>query len=158
MQLDLFTLARYAEAQGDLLNIIGAGWDTLHVTEAPQPMPGVTTRPNVQVPAAVLGGTLVARLKCHAITETNREHTFTVTLVDEDGGQVGQIGGQFNAARAEGVPVGWPQNVSLIVPLALPLPRFCSYTWSMEVGGQHVGDLSFRVVDERGGGAEQQAA
>lgn len=158
MQLDLLTLARFAEAQGDLLNIIGAGWDTMGVTETPQPMPGVPIPDDAQVPAAVLGGMLVARLKCHAITETNREHTFTVTLVDEDGGQVGQIGGGFNVQRVEHLPIGWPQNVNIIQPLGIPLPRFSSYTWSMEVDGQHLGDLAFRVVDQRASGEDAQAA
>jgi hypothetical protein len=157
MQLDLFTLARYAEAQGDLLNIIGAGWDTMHVTEAPQSdLNAENTAGNL--PPAVVGGALVARLRCHAITETNREHTFSVTLVDEDGGEVSRLGGNFNVQRAAGVPVGWPQNMNVILPLGIPLPRFGTYTFSFEVDGQHLGDLAFRVVAARMDGAEQQAA
>jgi hypothetical protein len=153
MQLDLFTLARYAEAEGDLLNILGGGWDTIGVTQAPDVPPGAEN-----APAAVIGGALVARLKFHQITETNRNHSFSVTLVDEDGGEVGRMGGDFNVQRASDLPVGWPQNMNIVLPLGTPLPRFGAYTFSMEVDGQHLGDLAFRVVDQREGGAGQQAA
>src|SRR4051794_6688907 len=99
MQLDLFTLARYAEGQGDLLNILGGGWDTIGVTETPEVPAGAE---NQNAPVAVVGGTLVARLKFHQITETNRDHSFSVTLVDEDGGEVGRLGGDFPVQRAPG--------------------------------------------------------
>lgn len=100
------------EAQGDLLNVLGGGWDSITVTETPQGLPNGAV--------AAVGGTLVARVAFHQITETNRNHTFSITLVDEDGGEVAKLGGGFPVARAEGMPVGWPQNMNIVLPLGIP--------------------------------------
>lgn len=150
MQLDLFILARHAEAQGDLLNILGGGWDTLGVTQVPDDLPDGAV--------AAVGGTLVARMLFHQITETDRTHRFTTILVDEDGAEIGRSEGEFPVQRAPDMPVGWPQNVNLVLPLGIPLPRFGAYTFSLEVDGQHLGDRAFRVVDHRSKGEDAQAA
>jgi hypothetical protein len=139
----LFILARHAEAQEDLLNILGGGWDSIAVTETPEGLPPGAV--------AVVGGTLVARLAFHQITETGRDHTFSITLVDEDGGEVGKLGGGFPIARAADVPVGWPQNMNIVMPLGIPVQGFGSYTFALEVDGSHLGELAFRVVDARQG-------
>jgi hypothetical protein len=142
MQLDLFMLARHAEAQGDLLNILGGGWDSITITEKPEGLPDDTV--------ALLGGSLVTRVLFHQITETDRDHRFSITLVDEDGAQVARLDGTFPVARAENIPVGWPQNVNIVLPLSIPLPRFGAFTFALEVDGHHLGERAFRVIDGRG--------
>lgn len=139
MQLDLFILARHGEAQGDLLNILGGGWDSVHVTEPPSGLPA----------GAVAGvrGTLVARVAFNQITETGRDHRFSITLVDEDGGEVAKLGGSFPLTRAADVPVDWPQHVNIVLPIGIPVPRFGSYRFALEVDGVHLGERSFRVID-----------
>lgn len=136
-----------------MLNMLGAGWDTMHVTQSLDVPPG-TENP----PVAVVGGSLVARLLCHQITETNRDHTFSVTLVDEDGGEVSRLEGHFNVERTVGVPVGWPQHMNLLTPLNIPVPGFGTYTFAFEVDGRHLGERGFRVIDARERGENAQAA
>jgi hypothetical protein len=153
VQLDLFILARYAEAQGDMLNMLGAGWDTIQVTQTPDVPEGAEGGP-----VTVVGGALVARLLYHQITETNRDHTFSVTLVDEDGGQVGRMEGHFNPQRQAGVPLNWPQAMNLVTPLNMPLPLFGVYTFVFEVDGRHLGERAFRVIDARAQDADAEAA
>ena len=149
MQLDFFMLARHAEAHGDLFNILGGGFDTMTIRDGAPPPPdgGV----------AVLSGTIAARVLFHQVTETNRNYKFGVTLVDEDGAEVGALGGEFPLVRAGGIPVGWPQNVNLVLPLGIVLPRFGTYTFSLAVDGRHLGDRTFRVMDGRSAAGSQAA-
>jgi uncharacterized protein DUF6941 len=149
MRLDLFVLARYAEAQGDLLNILSAGWDSITVTETPEGLPDGAV--------AVAAGVLAARVQFHQITETNREHKFSIALVDEDGGEMGRFGGEFPLERKADIPAAWPQHMNIVLPLGIPLPRFGTYRFAIEVDGTHLGELSFRVVDGRAG-EEAEAA
>lgn len=149
MQLDFFILARHAESPNDLLNILGAGWDSVNVTETPAGLPDDAI--------TVVNGTLVARILFHQITETNRNHAFSITLVDEDGGEVARLGGEFPVKRSPGIPVGWPQNTQIVMPLGIPVARFGTYTFALEVDGQHLGERSFRVLDARGSQSAQAA-
>jgi hypothetical protein len=116
MNLDWMMLCNYAEvAPNGLLYIVGGGWDTVTVSA---PMEGAP--PGV---FAVLQGTLVIRLLFHQ-TETGRDHSFEVVFTDEDGQEMGKAGGSIRVERSPGIPVGWPQNVNLPIPLTgIGLPR-----------------------------------
>lgn len=139
MKLDWMGLANYAEDSGGLLNMIGAGWDTINV-HAPMPPDAPE---NV---FTAIRGTLVVRLLFHQ-TETDREHTFEITVVDEDGSEIGKIGGEMRVDRNPGLPAGWDQNVNIVVPLTgFGLPRAGRYTINLVVDGQFVGDRPFRVL------------
>ena len=49
--------------------------------------------------------------------------------------------------RIRGLPIGWPQNVNLPIPLSgVPLPRAGLYSISLAVDDQHVGDRPFRIL------------
>jgi hypothetical protein len=139
MNLEWMMLANYAEASSNgLLYIAGGGWDTITIGA---PMEGA--------PPGVLGvmqGTLVIRLTFHQ-TETGRDHTFTLTIIDEDGGEIGKVEGNLHVERVQGLPPAWPQNVNMAVPLTgAPLPKAGLYTLSLQVDGAHVGDRPFRVL------------
>ena len=139
MELEWMLLANHAEASGGLLYISGAGWDTITVhaplpSEAPE---GIF---------AVIQGTLVIRLLFHQ-TEVDREHSFSLAVIDEDGNEIGKAEGNVRVDRQLGLPVTWKQAVNVPIPLAgLGLPRPGMYTLSLQVNGQHVGDRPFRVL------------
>jgi hypothetical protein len=139
MNLDWMMLCNYAEAAPNgLLYINGGGWDTVTVSAPLENAP-----PNV---FAVLQGTLVIRLLFHQ-TETDREHSFRLDFTDEDGNQIGNAEGKFRVDRIRGLPIGWPQNVNLPIPLSgVPLPRAGLYSISLAVNDQHVGDRPFRIL------------
>jgi len=139
VKLDWMTLANYAEASGGLLNMIGAGWDTINV-HAPLPEGAPENA------FALIQGTLVVRLLFHQ-TETGREHTFSITVMDEDGEQMGKVEGGMRVELNPGLPTGWDQNVNIVVPLTgFPLPRPGRYTINLQVDGQFLGDRPFRVL------------
>ena len=138
MKLDWMTLANYAENRGGLLNMIGAGWDTITVQA---PIEGAP-----EDVFTVIQGTLVVRLLFHQM-ETGREHTFTITVIDEDGAEVGNVGGGMRVDRNKGLPAGWDQSVNIVVPLTgFPLPHAGRYAINVQVDDQFLGDRPFRVL------------
>ena len=139
MELDFMLLTNYAETGGNgLLYIAGAGWDTVTM---PAPIPDAP--PEV---FAVIQGTLVIRLLFHS-TETGRDHTFTVTITDEDGSEINKLDGQVRVERTPGLPATWGQPTNLPVPLTgIALPRAGQYRINLLVNGQFVGEKPFRVL------------
>jgi hypothetical protein len=141
VKLDWMLLANHAEVQNGLLYISGGTWDTTNVNA---PLPEGAPAPEGTV--ALFQGMLVIRLLFH-VTETDREHALTVTVMDEDGGQIARIEGRSQVERTSDLPPGWDQGATLTIPLSgLPLPRFWLYRISVQVDGQHLDDLPFRVV------------
>lgn len=140
MKLDWMMLANHAEApENGLLYVAGGGWDTTTIN-APLPEgapPGAV---------AFIQGYLVVRLLFH-LTETERDHGFAITVMDEDGGDVARIEGSVHVARSPDLPPGWDHGVNLAVSLTgIPVRRFGLYSISLQVDGQHVGDRPFRVL------------
>jgi hypothetical protein len=133
-------LANYAEVNGGLIYMLGAGWDTV-TARAPLPE---GAPPDMFV---ALNGTLLIRLLLHHPTETDREHTFKVTIVDEDGNELGNFEGSVTVPRAPGYPPTWDQPFAIPIPLmGVGLPRPGQYRFSLEVNGQFIEDKPFRVL------------
>jgi hypothetical protein len=144
VKLDWMMLANYAEIRDGLIYIMGGTWDTVNVGAPLEPPPGAP--PGAQIPFAVVQGTLVARLLFH-VTETGKDHTFEITVIDEDGGEVAKIEGGMRPEKTPGLPVGWEQGFPIVLPLTgLGLPKAGLYRISLQVNGSHVGDHSFRVL------------
>ncbi len=143
MKLDWMMFANHAESPGNgLLYINGGSWDTIN---ALAPLP--ETLPQAQSGAvAVFQGSLVVRVLFHR-TEADRNHNVTITLLDEDGGQVAQARAEMSVTIPPDHPPGWDIGVNMAVPFTgLGLPRFGLYHASVQVDGQHLDDLPFRVV------------
>ncbi|MFL5953845.1 MAG: DUF6941 family protein [Gaiellaceae bacterium] len=145
MKLAWMMLANHAEsAPNGLLYMNGATWDTINV-QGPLALP--PEHPAAHAGAvAVFQGSLVLRLLFHP-TETGRQHSITITIVDEDGGTVAKADATVDIQLQEDLPAGWDQGINLALPFTgLPLPRFGLYRASVQVDEQHLDDLPFRVV------------
>jgi len=139
-KLDWMLLANYAESPpgGGLIYIIGGGIDTVTVQA---PIEGAP--PGVQ---AGINAYLCIRVLFH-ITETNREHSLEVEVIDEDGGSVAKVQGTMRVDRVVGLPASWEQGTNVVLPLiGLGLPKFGVYTINVSVNGAHLGDRPFRVL------------
>ena len=140
MNLDWMMLTNYAEAPPEtgLIYIMGGTWDTMTVGA---PIEGAP--PGV---VAVMNGYLAMRLEFH-LTELQKERELVMTILDEDGGEIGKIAGTFRPEKKPGVPPSWPHGYNVVFPLiGLPLPRFGLYTIHVTVDGQHLGERGFRVL------------
>ncbi len=139
-ELEWSVLANYAEAptQTGLLYIIGGGWDTATIgapiENAP---PGIV---------AAIVGHLVLRFGFH-VTETDREHSASITIIDEDGGQAGSLEASFRVDRIRGLPPSWLQGVNIVIPLTgMALRKFGPYQIAISLNGNYVGSHQFRVL------------
>jgi hypothetical protein len=138
VNLEWMILANHAEEQGGLLFLSGATWDTVNVQGPLEGGPPETV--------ALFQGTLVIRLLFHT-TETGRDHTATITVLDADGHQLQQFEAGFRVERSEDIPPGWEQGVNILIGLSgMPLRDFGFYTFSLQVDNQHLGDRPFRVL------------
>jgi hypothetical protein len=139
-KLDWMLLANYAEAPpgSGLIYIMGGGVDTVTVQA---PIEGAP--PGIQ---AGMNAYLCVRILFH-LTETNREHTLEVDIIDEDGSSVAKVQGTMRVDRAVGLPTSWDQGTNVVLPLiGLGLPKFGIYTIAASVDGMFLGDRPFRVL------------
>jgi len=144
MKLDYMILANYAEAPAGLglVNMLGGGWDTINVTGPIEHVPPGLP-PDI---VAIVQGSLAARVLFHP-TEVGKDRALRIVIVDEDGGEVGKIEGQFRADKQPGLPPGWQQGVNMVFGLTgIPLRRFGLYRISLLLDEQHLGDREFRVL------------
>lgn len=143
MKLAWMMFANHAEiAPNGLLYINGGAWDTINVNgPIPEELPLAQSGA-----VAVFQGSIVVRVLFHP-TEAGHVHGVTITLVDEDGTTVAVANGQINVSVPADHPPGWDIGVNFALPFTgLPLPRFGLYRASVQVDGQHLDDLPFRVV------------
>jgi hypothetical protein len=128
-------LARHAEVQDGLINVLGGGWDTLTVTDRPG---------GEHAGVGTLNTSVVIRLLLDP-SEVGASHDLRVVIVGVDGAELGDFGGDIDAAGAVDA-LGWEQNVSVALQLAaLPLPALGPYTVRLEVDGAVLGERQFRV-------------
>jgi Family of unknown function (DUF6941) len=139
VKLDWMMFTNYAEvAPNGLLYCAGGGWDTINVTGRIEGAPE-----NV---FAVMQGFLAIRLLFHP-TETDREHQFEVTIMDEDGARIAGVESRFRINRMPSLPAGWLQNLNIVLPVTgIPLPRAGNYVLNLNVNGQWMGDRPFRIL------------
>jgi hypothetical protein len=91
-------------------------------------------------------GFLVIKLLFHP-TETDRQHQFEVTVMDEDGAELAKAANEFDAPRDHDLPAAWLQNVSIVLPISgIPLPCAGNFVVNLTVNGQWVGNRPFRAI------------
>jgi hypothetical protein len=146
VKLAWMMFANHAEiAPNGLLYINGGAWDSINVN-APLPGELVMALGAQEGAVAIFQGSLVVRVLFHR-TEAGRTHEIAVTVMDEDGTQVAAVGGQVDVVVPPDQPAGWDVGVNAAIPFTgLPLPRYGLYHASVQVDGQHMDDLPFRVV------------
>jgi hypothetical protein len=140
VKLDMMMLANYAEVTSSgLLYVAGGSWDTTTINA---PLPDGAPEGAV----ALLNGYLAVRILFH-VTETDREHRFALTIMDEDGGEIARLEGEIRVDRSPDLPPGWDHGINMAIGLTgIAVFRFGLYTISLQVDGQHLGDRPFRVV------------
>lgn len=149
MKAEWVMFANYAEETGGLLLLTGATWDTINVTAPIQivGMPeGLVLPDDAVLPVTMIQGVLVVRLLFH-LTESNRDHAFSLQLITADGKELQRTEGQVHVGWNEDTPPEWDQGVNLIFNVTgQPIPEFGQYAYHLLVDGNHIGERPFRVM------------
>lgn len=117
MEIDYLLLAEHAEVTGGKLYLMGGGWDTMNVAEAP-----------ASVRLILAAGVRVEW------DETNVAVPLLVRVDDDDAQEVFRLEGQMNVGRPPHLPSGTSQLSQMTFALALKLPRFGGYRVSLTAG------------------------
>jgi hypothetical protein len=151
MDVEAFLADSVVVAEGKLF-AQGAGWNTINVNALPAQHDRIGIGLILTVP----------------YTETNQEHAFSLHLETEDGerlplgdappgmdtpdGRMRRIEGVFNMGRPPTLVAGDEQVIPLAINLnGLPFEAPGRYTFVVEVDGQEVKRLPFRVQPVRFG-------
>lgn len=117
MEIDYLLLAEHAEVTGNKLYLMGGGWDTMSVAEAP-----------ASVRLMLAAGVRVDW------DETNAPVPLLVRVDDDDAQEIFRLEGQMNVGRPPHLPPGTSQLSQMTFALALQLPRFGGYRVSLAAG------------------------
>lgn len=117
MEIDYAILAEHAEVTGHKLYLMGGGWDTMHVPEAP-----ATVRLGVAVGVRV------------EWDETNVPNPLVLRVEDEDGQQIVRLDGQINVGRPPHLLAGSSQLSQMVFGMNVQLPRFGGYRIAIVAG------------------------
>jgi hypothetical protein len=145
MEVNAFLADSVVVAEGKLY-AQGAGWNTINVQSLPAAHDRIGIGLIIDVP----------------YTETNTEHQFSLHLEGEDGeqlpiadapsgvetpdGKLRRIEGVFNMGRPPTLVAGDDQLIPLAINLnGLPFTSAGRYTFVLQVDGEEVKRLSFRV-------------
>jgi hypothetical protein len=127
LRLDLLMLARHAEVQNGLVNLLGGGWDTLTAPSGGE---------------ATLDGSVAVRLLLDP-AEAGQAHELRIVVAAEDGAELGDFGGSFEVPPAAD---DWEANVCMALHITgLGLPAAGRYAVRLEVDGEPLGERRFRV-------------
>ncbi len=117
MEIDYLLLAEHAEVAGNKLYLMGGGWDTMSVKEAPA---------NVRL-------NLTAGIRVDW-DETNAPVPLLIRIDDEDAQEIFRMEGEMNVGRPPHLPAGSSQLSQMVFTLSLALPRFGGYRISLTAG------------------------
>ena len=132
MKMTSAMLADAAQVQSGKLFVLGGGFDTISVRSVP-----ATHRS--------LSLAMVAEV---APEDRQRDLDLSITLVDEDGAEVGVAA---TGRLRVGTPPNLPPGASSIVPIVSPFhnitfPEAKGYSFLVSLNGQELARIKFRVV------------
>ena len=135
-KIEYVTVADHAEVVNNKLYLMGGGWDAIVQPVGPDGKPQVV---HMAIAASVQIGW----------NETNRRFPFRISVLHEDGMQLGRMEAQVEAGRPAGIPPGWELRTMVALGMNLTFPQLGIYEVRAEVGDEeHSGDqrsVSFRV-------------
>ncbi len=135
MEVEWLILADSAQVVGNKLYLLGGGWDWLTVNRDFPTNQRCAVALSVKVPW----------------NETNVKHNFEIEVVAEDSASeepksLLKLGGQFEAGRPPGIPLGQEQRIQLAVEMSLKLESPCTMEIVARLDGTDEGRAHFRVV------------
>ena len=135
MEVEWLILADSAQVIGNKLYLLGGGWDRLTVNRGFPANQRCAVALSVKVPW----------------NDTNVKHNFEIEVLAEDAASeetksILKLGGQFEAGRPPGIPLGQDQRIQLAVEMNLKFESPCTMEIVARLDGSDEGRTHFRVV------------
>jgi uncharacterized protein DUF6941 len=130
-ELDYMVLADYVRQDGGVINIMGAGIDTVTAPAVPTVQPfGVALR-----------------ISFSTTEEPGAQHRLTVSFVGPDQPVLSANAAFVTPPRPEDVPEHWRTGIGIALQIAVPLPRYGDYSCEVIIDdGAITRSADFRVV------------
>lgn len=134
-ELDFMVVADYVRAEGGVLHMIAAGFDTMYAPAVPVMRPvGVGLRLTL------------------SLNELQHDHDVELIFQNADGGRIAQVTARIDAQTSlPPVPAGRPLGVVMALNLMLPLPDYGDY--SLELLVDHGQKKAIPIIVTRPPGA-----
>ncbi|MEI6727006.1 MAG: hypothetical protein WCN81_12385 [Actinomycetes bacterium] len=131
VSLDYLLVADGAQVVGGKLYLLGGGWDRVVVPQLPgRPATPFSVAVGINVPWSL----------------TNRKMTFSVDVLDADGGHIDTLAaGGFEVGRPTGLRAGASQRFQLAGPAAPVFPTAGRYVVQCAVDGEVLGHTVIEV-------------
>ena len=130
MQIEWLILADAAQVVGNKLFLLGGGWDRLTLNRGFPAPHALAVALSFRVPW----------------NETNQKHSFRVAILNADGKQLAEFGGQLEVGRPPGIPAGQDQRIQAAVNVNMRLEAPGTYEVVASVGEQESARAIFNVV------------
>jgi Family of unknown function (DUF6941) len=129
-ELDFMVVADYVRAEGGVLHMIAAGFDTMYAASVP-----------------VMRQIGVGMRLTMTATELQYAHDVELVFQDADGKRVSQVNGTINPQPGAAVsPLGRPFAVAMAFNLVVPVPAYGDYSLELLIDHSHKKTISIVVA------------
>lgn len=136
-KLDFMIPAQFVRHLGGMLDILGAGIDTIHTAVLPT--------------SHSLG--LAVRITFDSTDKPGEQHELKFVFNGDDEDLLTVHATLTAPPKLDHVPMHWKTGVGLALSLTVPIPRYGDYSLVLLIDGQEAGDLDFRAIPLEKGGA-----
>ncbi len=120
-ELDFMVVADYVRAEGGVLHMIAAGFDTMYAASVP-----------------VMRQIGVGMRLTMTTTELVYEHDVELVFQDADGKRISQVHGTINPQpSAQAPPLGRPLGIAMAFNLVVPVPAYGDYSLELLIDHSH---------------------
>ena len=135
MRLDYLLLADHVREDGGIVNIMGAGIDTISTPRVPTNQ--------------ALG--VAARISFDAADEVGHEHRVKISFVGPEHQVLSAEATFITPDRQPELPVHWRTGIGVALQLLVPLPSFGDYLcdFAVDDGSEISRSIDFRVVSKQ---------
>ncbi|WP_084963091.1 DUF6941 family protein [Thermoactinospora rubra] len=129
-KLDFMIPAQFVRQLPGVLDILGAGVDTIHAPVVP------TSHP--------LG--LAIRITFDSTDTPGQAHRLRLEFTGEDGNLLTIRATLKAPPKIESVPLHWKTGLGIAIPLTLPIPKYGDYSLTLVIDDERVHDLDLRAI------------
>lgn len=138
-KLDFMIAGQYVRQTPGLLDILGAGIDTIHARFVPT--------------SHAIG--LAVRLRFDSTETPGEPHELVFIFHGDDKDLLTIRATIITPPRIEDVPMHWKTAVGIAIPLTLPIPQYGNYSLTLVIDGEPAHDIDLRAIPPADGTGDE---